>query len=643
LTINRGDTLPLADLNSMTPLEAALIYHAHGYRVVPWRIVNDDSNRTNKIPCVAGWNNPTFQPTENEIRAWWAAWPDAGIGLITNPGSGLVAMDIDVIADRQLAEAEHGQWNPTLTQISGRGGGAHHAIYQWPAGAEIKQGKLHAQRYAGIDVKSNGFVAVAPSRHPSGGQYQWDTSYPDEPQAIGYHLRQLLMERQEEQWHRERPVGNTGVDNPRTGTGEPDIDVLLRDGITVGGHDDTLRDVVWYKVLRNSHTRAEIELLWQAIVHRTNTDPANPFTAADFDRHYGSAVAKLADYRYPTTEDWMWEWFRFILGDRFNEVTPVPETFADVPEISIQQAAVRNYINLKGRMMAEAQIVSETLPPFENVTLAELFNEEPVSWVLPGVLPVGVVGLAGPPEAGKSLLIRDWLDAVANGTTWRQWRTTTPRPVTYVIGEGRGGIPTRFRGVRPDNITVCSPVALPVEAEVDRFIESQRDSNPGLIVFDMIYHMGVLDEDKSTAMLPLLAAARRISDELGCCVLLVGHPGHNAERRFRGTSALRGYFDAEFHMSADEFTCEKMKDGSTKRALRGMYAVEYPRVHWLAIEELLGNAATAQIGRLEVIMAYLERNPEASARQAGRDLAPELGISARQIERMVSDHRDAEG
>lgn len=642
MSVRRGVDLPLAQLNEMTPLEAALIYHAHGYRVMPWIIVE---GRKQKHPCLAGWNAPDFNPTENDIRGWWVQWPHAGVGLVTNPQAGIFALDVDHVDDRQRAEEQHGAWNPSLTQLSGRGGGAHHVIYLWPAGSDITQGKLGAQDFPGIDVKSNGFVAVSPSRHPAGGQYQWDTSYPAEIQAAGYHLRTMLAVRQEERWQRERPAG-TGS----TGTGggaRPDVDALLRDGIRHGGHDNVLRDVVWFGALDGKGDE-ELYLVWSAIVHRTVTDPAHPFTRADFDRHLHSAREKLADYVSPKPTPEMMEiaarydriWAQQLAEQAEALVEAVTNgTDNALLDREINKAAAKSYINIKGRLIAEAQIVSETLPPFENVSLEELFNEDPVAWVLPGVLPVGVVGLAGPPEAGKSLLIRDWLDAVANGTRWRQWRNPTPRPVTYVIGEGRGGIPTRFRDVEPANINVCSPVALPVEAEVDRFIDTQRDTAPGLIVFDMIYHMGVLDEDKSNAMLPLLAAARRISDELACCVLLVGHPGHNAERRFRGTSALRGYFDAEFHMSAEEFTCEKMKDGSTKRALRGMYTIEYPQIRWAVIEELLGNAATAHIGRLRVINDYLELNPEASARQVGRDLASVLNISARQVERMVIDIR----
>ena len=203
-----------------------------------------------------------------------------------------------------------------------------------------------------------------------------------------------------------------------------------------------------------------------------------------------------------------------------------------------------------------------------------------------------------------------------------------------MIGEGRGGIPTRFADVARDRIAITTPVCLVNEDEVARFIEGEREHGTGLVVFDMVYHMGVQDEDKSRLMLPLLNASRRISDELGACVVLVGHPGHNGDRRFRGSSAMRGYFDAEYHMASGLFTCEKVKDGdgmSTAASLRQSYTIDYPYIDW----EGGGSPFRSSADREERIREYVRNNPGMSANAVAEVLRSELDCSKTTIRNTV--------
>lgn len=325
---------------------------------------------------------------------------------------------------------------------------------------------------------------------------------------------------------------------------------------------------------------------------------------------------------------------------------PVPEpAVVDVmfeePD-PVEVLARKKYEDKKADLLAEQWITAENLPPWEDVPLADALNEPPPEWVLPGVLPVGVVGLAGPSEAGKSLLSRDWSDAVANGTPWRGWQVREIGAVTYLMGEGRGGVPARFGHVVPDRISVAGPLMLTVPSEVDRFLKLKDGTGQRLVVVDMIYHCGVVDEDKSAQMFPLLRGASRIAEALGCCVLLLGHPGHNGARRFRGTSSLRGWFDAEYHMAENLFTCEKLKDGneglSTKATLEHPYVVSYPHLRWATGGNSVGDLAQRQAR----VREYLAAHPGASARSVGQALTAELLIGTRQIERIVSELRKPE-
>lgn len=72
----------------LSALSAPLRYRAHGCAVVPLM-------PRKKIP-LSNWSE--FQhrhPTEGEIRAWWAAWPAAGVAIICGRISRLTVVDID--------------------------------------------------------------------------------------------------------------------------------------------------------------------------------------------------------------------------------------------------------------------------------------------------------------------------------------------------------------------------------------------------------------------------------------------------------------------------------------------------------------------------------------------------------------------
>jgi len=143
---------------------AALAYAHAGKPVFP--------TRADKTPLTAnGFKDATTD--ERTIRAWWARWRDAGIGIPTGKASGLLTVDIDPrhggdCSLTELIEA-HGQLPETMEVRTG--GGGHHIIFAYPQGAEIRNsaGKLGE----GIDVRGEGGYNVAPpSLHASGRRYE---------------------------------------------------------------------------------------------------------------------------------------------------------------------------------------------------------------------------------------------------------------------------------------------------------------------------------------------------------------------------------------------------------------------------------------------------------------------------------------
>jgi len=109
---------------------------------------------------------------EAKIRQWWEIWPAANIGGLTGPKSGRWAFDIDPRnggADSLLAlKAKYGDLPSTQTQLTG--GLGNHYLFKWP---ERFTGKMRGDIGAGLDIKADGYIVLAPSDHESGNKYKW--------------------------------------------------------------------------------------------------------------------------------------------------------------------------------------------------------------------------------------------------------------------------------------------------------------------------------------------------------------------------------------------------------------------------------------------------------------------------------------
>ncbi|MGB2819477.1 MAG: bifunctional DNA primase/polymerase, partial [Phycisphaerae bacterium] len=143
-----------------TLIDAALEYARMGWQVFP-------CHPTGHQPLVErGFYAATCD--EKTIRAWWARWPRAAIGLRTGEATGVFAVDIDPRngGDVSLAqlEAEHGVLPESVE--SQTGGGGRHVLLAWPdRPVPCSTGKI----VPGIDVKGDGgYVILPPSDHASG-------------------------------------------------------------------------------------------------------------------------------------------------------------------------------------------------------------------------------------------------------------------------------------------------------------------------------------------------------------------------------------------------------------------------------------------------------------------------------------------
>ena len=158
----------------------ALALAARGWSVVPMHQGTGEycSCRRPRCPSVAQhprvlwerWLSRRATPTD--IDFWWDRWPEANVGVVTGWVSALIVVDIDPRnggdGTRAELEAEERALPATVTSLTG-GGGRHlyfahptHLVPSRPLGA-------------GVDLKAEGGVVVAPpSRHASGQEYRWE-------------------------------------------------------------------------------------------------------------------------------------------------------------------------------------------------------------------------------------------------------------------------------------------------------------------------------------------------------------------------------------------------------------------------------------------------------------------------------------
>jgi putative DNA primase/helicase len=113
-----------------------------------------------------GLNDATSDP--EQIRQWWAQWPDANIGIRTGEISGLVVVDIDT---RHGATLDTVRPIPPTAQVR-TGSGGWHLYFRYPVGLDIRNSNSKIAK--GVDIRANGGYVVAPlSLHQSGSRYEW--------------------------------------------------------------------------------------------------------------------------------------------------------------------------------------------------------------------------------------------------------------------------------------------------------------------------------------------------------------------------------------------------------------------------------------------------------------------------------------
>jgi hypothetical protein len=124
-----------------------------------------------KAPLVAWKDYQDRPPTEADVRVWWTTWPNANVGVVLGPVTGLAGIDLDGPAGEELLrEVSRGDLPETLSFRTGKG---QRLLYALPRGVAVVN-RTFPREGGELRVLSGGTISVMPpSAHVSGKKYRW--------------------------------------------------------------------------------------------------------------------------------------------------------------------------------------------------------------------------------------------------------------------------------------------------------------------------------------------------------------------------------------------------------------------------------------------------------------------------------------
>ncbi|MDP1557897.1 MAG: AAA family ATPase [Nitrosomonas sp.] len=263
----------------------------------------------------------------------------------------------------------------------------------------------------------------------------------------------------------------------------------------------------------------------------------------------------------------------------------VAAPWVELPADKPQNYDVSDYLLEHGAGVLTALLEHPLSPPVRYKLLSDddLGKLPPLQWRIKGVLPTtGLAALYGPSGSGKSFLVLDALQAVAEGRDWFGCKTK-PCNIVYCCLEGESGLAGRVTayhtaarrwGVSSSNIRyLVQPFNLLDEADVNDLFKAIRVSGQDteVVVLDTLNRAAPgTDENDSKSMGLIIAAAKQLQTLTGGLVLLVHHTGKDATKGLRGHSSLHAALDAAVEVRRDgdrrEWLIAKSKDGEDGEA-----------------------------------------------------------------------------
>jgi len=586
------------ELTAIVPVERVLEL-ARRYPVFPCRRKDETDQEGRTLKAKSPLTKNGFKDAtqdEAQIRRFWAAHPDALVGVPTGSRTGLAVIDFDTskagVAAQEWLSENQGALLSTRVHQTGGGSGGRHYLFKLPPGVKIRGGAnvvLGKVKRDGLDIRAEGgYIIWWPLHFGQSGPLE-------EVQPLPAGLideRRMDLELPAEVAAKLPPKPGTSGDFQRelrritealVFIDPADYDPWLMVGMALhhasGGADDGLE--LWDAwssgcvtgVLPDSYAgRADIEYRWQSF---------------HLDRGGGVTLGSL--FNAAKAGGWV----------------NVPEAVRLGPPKREEPEDFRSYENLPEALgmerVREPQIVhtasgqqSGTVTPGGIVAsrrlilrpIGEIVTERrEASWLIHNVLEANVLAvLAGPRASFKSFIALDWAMRIA----------AADNPVVILSGEG-AGLGRRAeawmqehgkgRDLEELRLMALESVANLNADEEMTMLQSAIDEagiRPALVVVDTFSKFSAgLDENSNQEVAEYLSKLTiGLRERYTATVLLVAHSGHGDAKRPRGASALMANPDAEYIVErpdaqgmAVNVTRERFKDTASMSPI-GYEAVE---------------------------------------------------------------------
>ncbi|MES2930989.1 MAG: bifunctional DNA primase/polymerase [Patescibacteria group bacterium] len=162
----------MIEIKTNIKLETALKCEKLGWSIIP---VKED-----KTPYISSWvKYQQESASEEQIKEWWAKWPDANPAVVTGKISNLVVLDIDAKGENPRSVDEF----PLGNTVHSRTGNAGWHFFFLHPGYHVKStnGKLFGQ---GVDIKADGGYILLPSSTIGLAKDYWWAVEPDDSEPI---------------------------------------------------------------------------------------------------------------------------------------------------------------------------------------------------------------------------------------------------------------------------------------------------------------------------------------------------------------------------------------------------------------------------------------------------------------------------
>jgi hypothetical protein len=525
----------------MSVLAAALSYVEFGWFVFPAPPGEKKSFKSAEHSNGARWG---MTRDTQELKRDWAHWPDANVGIVTGPESGIFVVECDtptghnVDGWRSMAALEAANGTLPPTRMAESPSGSLHYYFRYPVGITVRNSA--SQLGSGIDVRGVGGMVIAPPSQRADGQYKWLNELP--PADAPPWLLELVREPEREEY--------VGSDLPA-----PD-DEMIAAALAVVGNPD-LDWEQWNRVAMALFAATEGSAAGLAMFHDWSRK-SKKYEARATDKKWQAlkgcpptriSVGTLFYLAKEADPEWR---------ERFEGQRSVHGADVEMPAATVQ------LLEEPAKEQAGAQPAKKSRLHWHGEALPL-----PVAWLVKGLLQkVGVALLSGQWGLYKSFIAIHLAGCVMTGKNFIDYPVRRSGGVLFIAKEGMEGLPLRLAVMAEHTLNHPSGELLPFtwdDPPLDLLKYGVKHGTPSLIalaqeanaemqqrfgcplvmiVIDTVAAAaGFKDNDDAAEGQKVMSALRELANVTETLVLGVEHFGKDIERGTMGTSRKEQHAD----------------------------------------------------------------------------------------------------